>query len=903
VYVPDSHGKGALPAHSAHTLQLTTRPMSDERSPSPAVSDSPASEGKADTPHRYDPGAVESRWQSLWEERGTNRFTERELRSAARPYYNLMMFPYPSAEGLHVGNIYAFTGADVHGRFQRLQGLDVFEPIGFDAFGIHSENFALKVGTHPMDLIPRNVANFTRQLRRIGGMFDWDHTVDTTSPEYYQWTQWLFIQFFKAGLAERKEAPVNWCPSCKTVLANEQVVGGLCERCDTPVEQRRIAQWFFRISDYAQRLLDNLGWIDWSATTRKAQENWIGRSEGAVLRFPVLDVEPTPELIRSVTDPGSGEGADGKGGEEGEKTGSAPSRGPGRPSEDELLLEVFTTRPDTVFGASYMVLAPEHPLVEAVATADRRDQVEAYRERASRMDLVSRKKVEKSKTGVFTGGYCRNPATGQRIPIWIADYVLMEYGTGAIMAVPGHDERDFDFAREFDLPIPRVVAGPGEDADTPLAEAYPGPGRLVNSGDFDGLEVEEGKRRITEWLQERRLAEARVNYRLHDWCISRQRYWGPPIPVVYCDGCGAVPVPEEYLPVVLPRVEDFKPDDSGISPLARVRDWYETTCPECGGEARRETDVSDTFLDSAWYFLRYPSTDRDDTAFDPEITRKWLPVDCYIGGNEHAVLHLLYARFVTMALHDLGLLEFEEPFTRFRAHGLIVREGAKMSKSKGNVVIPDPIIEEYGADTFRLYLMFLGPFEEGGDYRDRGIQGPFGFLKRLWETVVPVEELEAGPPEGELERKLHQTIEQVTRQVPELGYNTSIAAMMEYLNAVRSGGRRARRSEVEPLVVMIAPFCPHLAEELWAHLGHEESVFEGANWPSFDPEKTVEELVTLAVQVNGKVRGTVDLPAGTGEEKALAAARAEPNVVRYLEGKELRRVIHVPDRLLNLVVG
>jgi leucyl-tRNA synthetase len=857
---------------------------SHPRDPGAAAGGQVAKEGP--TAARYHPVAVEEKWQALWEERGTNRFTLEELRDPERPYYNLMMFPYPSAEGLHVGNIFAFTGADVHGRYQRLQGHRVFEPIGFDAFGIHSENFALKVGTHPMDLIPRNVANFTRQLRRIGGMFDWDHSVDTTSPEYYRWTQWLFLELFRGGLAERKEAPVNWCPSCMTVLANEQVVGGLCERCDTPVEQRRIAQWFFRISAYTERLLENLKTIDWSESTRKAQENWIGRSEGALLRFPVEGVEPSPELAASVS--------------------HRPRKGDG--DGGSLLLEVFTTRPDTVFGASYMVLAPEHPLVDAITTGEQREAVEAYRERVARMDLVARKKTDKTKTGVFTGGHCRNPATGERIPVWIADYVLMEYGTGAIMAVPGHDERDFEFATEFGLPIPRVVAGPEEDAHSPLPEAHPGPGRMVNSGDFDGMPVEEAIPAIVAWLAERTeggtpLGEARVNYRLHDWCISRQRYWGPPIPIVHCDTCGPVPVPEDQLPVLLPRVEDFKPDDSGVSPLARVREWYETECPECGAPARRETDVSDTFLDSAWYFLRYPSTDLQDRAFDPEITRSWLPVDCYIGGNEHAVLHLLYSRFITMALKDLGHLDFEEPFTRFRAHGLIVREGAKMSKSRGNVVVPDPIIEEYGADTFRLYLMFLGPFEEGGDYRDAGIQGPFGFLKRLWETVVPVDALLEGMPDRSVEQKLHRTIEQLTRQMPELGYNTSIAAMMEYLNAVRAGGRQASRGEVEPLVVMVAPFCPHIAEELWSRLGNEGSVFDAASWPAFDPGMLQESTVTVAVQVNGKVRGTLELPAGAAEEMAVSRAREEPNVARYLEAGQIRRVIHVPDRLLNLVVG
>ena len=815
----------------------------------------------------YDPSAVEGKWQRSWEEKGTNSFTAEALREAENPYYNLMMFPYPSAEGLHVGNIYAFTGADVHGRYRRLLGHTVFEPIGFDAFGIHSENFAMKVGVHPMDLIPRNVANFTRQLRRIGGMFDWDHTVDTTSPDYYRWTQWVFLQLFKGGLAERKEAPVNWCPSCMTVLANEQVVGGLCERCDTAVEMRRIAQWFFKISDYAGRLLENLEEMDWSGTTKKAQQNWIGRSEGAQLHFPVI-----------------------------RQTGT----GPGEP---EAAVSVYTTRPDTVFGATYMVLSPEHPLVDAITTEDRRSRVESYRTEAGRTDLVSRQKTDKTKTGVFTGGYCRNPATGHRIPVWIADYVLMNYGTGAIMAVPGHDERDFEFATKFGLTIVRVVAGSEQDARTPLPEAYTGPGTLVNSREFDGMGVEEGKRAITEWLSAQGAGELKVNYRLHDWCISRQRYWGPPIPIVYCDACGAVPVPEEQLPVILPRLEDYKPDDSGISPMARLEEWYKVPCPACGGPGRRETDVSDTFLDSSWYFLRYPSADFDDRPFDQEITRRWLPVHCYIGGNEHAVLHLMYSRFVTMALHDLGHLDFEEPFTRFRAHGLIIREGAKMSKSKGNVIVPDPIIERYGADTFRLYLMFIGPFEEGGDYRDEGIQGPWGFLKRVWDAVLPVEELEDGPPDPEVEAKLHRTIKQVTEQLADLQYNTSIAAMMEYLNVVRTGGRAIARSEVEPLVPMIAPFCPHVAEELWERLGHEGSIFDGANWPSWDPEKTVAATVELAVQVNGKLRGTVTVEVGCDRDAAETSARGEENVSRYLDGATVRKVVFVQDRLLNFVVG
>ncbi len=807
----------------------------------------------------YNPREIEEKWQERWVRDGTNSFTPDQLRNAGRPFYNLMMFPYPSAEGLHVGNMYAFTGADIYGRFQRLQGADVFEPIGFDAFGIHSENFALKVGTHPMELIPRNVANFTRQLKRIGAMYDWHHSVDTTDAGYYKWTQWIFLQIHKAGLAEKKQAAVNWCPSCHTVLANEQVIAGACERCGTLVEPRFLSQWFFRITKYAERLLNNLEWIDWSDSTKKAQEYWIGKSDGAEIRFPVVGHDET--------------------------------------------IPVFTTRPDTIFGATFMVLAPEHPLVERITTAEAAKAVEAYCDRVAALDLVSRKKTDKEKTGVFTGGYARNPATGKNIPIWIADYVLTEYGTGAIMAVPGHDQRDFEFATKFELPIPRVIAGPGDNAHTPLGEAYVGDGVLVNSGDFNDLPWPEAKRKVTEWLAQHNHAEPRVNYRLHDWCISRQRYWGPPIPIIYCDKCGTVPVPEDQLPVTLPHIDNYKPDESGTSPLARVEEWYRVSCPQCGGHARRETDVSDTFLDSAWYFLRYPSTDHDEVAFDAGITKKWLPVDMYIGGEEHAVLHLLYSRFVTMVLHDLGLVDFEEPYKRFRKHGLLIKEGAKMSKSRGNVVIPDKYIQQWGADTFRTYLMFLGPYQEGGDFRDQGLQGPYGFLSRLWDTIMPVAELGSEPATGHVEQKLHATIKKVTDDVAALQYNTAIAALMEYLNTVRQGGRLANRAEVEPLVPLVAPFAPHLAEELWQALGHSASIFGGNNWPAYDAAKVMADTVEFIVQVNGKVRARMPLPRGIDEEAARRCALADENVSKFLNGGQVRKVIFVPDRLINIVVG
>ena len=807
----------------------------------------------------YQPTEVEAKWQARWAERHTN---EPDLDRAERPFYNLMMFPYPSAEGLHVGNFYAFTGADVHGRFRRLQGYDVFEPMGFDAFGIHSENFALKVGVHPARLIPQNIANFRRQLKQLGGMFDWRHELSTTDPRYYKWTQWIFLQLLKAGKAYKKKAAVNWCPNCKTVLANEQVINGACERCGTMVEQRLLEQWFFRITDYAERLLHNLddrSKMDWSDSTRSSQRNWIGRSEGARIAF---------------------------------KTDAGP-------------ITVFTTRPDTLFGATFMVLAPEHPLVEALTLPSEKTAVEAYRKAAAAKDLVSRKVGEKEKTGVFTGSSAINPATGKPIPIWVADYVLMEYGTGAIMAVPGHDERDFSFASRHGLSIVRVLAGEGESPETPLTEAVESTDgmRVVNSGRFSELSHEEAFPAIVNWLEAEGAGEGTVQYRLHDWTISRQRYWGPPIPIIYCDKCGPVAVPDKDLPVLLPELEDFRPDDSGISPLARKKDWYEVDCPECGGKGHRETDVSDTFLDSAWYHLRYLSTEQAHRAFDPDRVKRWLPVATYIGGNEHAVLHLLYARFVTMVLHDQGWLHFEEPYRKFRAHGLIVKDGAKMSKSRGNVVIPDEYIARWGADAFRMYLMFIGPFEEGGDFRDEGLAGPRRFLDKVWDLVQQcgLQTLHGEELHHAIVVKWHQTKKRVTEGLDTLSYNTSIAALMEFLNALRAVNC-AERQIVKDLVVMLAPFAPHFAEECWEQLGRQGSVFD-ARWPTWDEGLTVEQRVEIPVQVNGKTRGRVHVPRGASEDVVVDAALVEDSVRRFTEGKEIRKRIYVKDRLLNLVVG
>jgi leucyl-tRNA synthetase len=801
---------------------------------------------------RYAFREIEAKWQEYWEKNKTN---QPDLHKAPRPFYNLMMFPYPSAEGLHVGNVFAFIGSDIYGRTKRLQGYDVFEPIGFDAFGIHSENYALSVKQHPSELVPKNIRNFTRQLKQIGLMHDWSHAVDTTNPNYYRWTQWIFVQMFKAGLAYRKQAPVNWCPKCKTVLADEQVINGECERHPgTAVLKKDLPQWFFKITAYAQKLLDNLSWIDWSEITKQAQARWIGRSEGAELEFPV---DGSQEKIKA-----------------------------------------FTTRPDTVFGATYMVLAPEHPLVSRLTSPTVRKAVDDYVTSAKKKDFVQRTDVTREKTGVFIGAYAVNPANQAKIPIWVADYVLMEYGTGAIMAVPAHDQRDYDFAKKFDLKIVEVISPDGSEGRV-TEEAFVGEGVLINSGEFNGTGSQEAIRKITEWLGQRGTGRPEINYRLHDWCISRQRYWGPPIPIIHCEKCGPVAVPEKDLPVLLPKMENYAPDDSGKAPLARIESFVNTQCPQCGGAARRDTDVCDNFLDSAWYFLRYPSTERDDVPMDPALTKKWLPVDMYIGGNEHAVLHLMYTRFLCMALHDMGQIHFEEPFKKFRAHGLIVKDGAKMSKSKGNIVNPDHYVEQYGADTFRMYLMFLGPYQEGGDFRDSGIIGLSRFLEKVHGLLD--EPLNDGQPsDSALISTMHETIKQVTEDIEGLRYNTAIARLMEYLNAIKKANAR-EKAFIETLALLLAPFAPHMAEELWERLGHQESIFT-AKWPSFDVEKMKTETITLVLQVNGKVRSTVTVPINSDDEALKAAALADGNVRRHLDSKQIVKVIVVKNKLVNVVV-
>lgn len=801
---------------------------------------------------KYDHLVVEEKWNNRWEDEKTH---QTNLAEADNPFYNLMMFPYPSAEGLHVGNCFAFTGSDIYGRFKRATGHQVFEPMGFDAFGIHSENFAMKIGVHPKELIPKNIENFkNKQLKRLGAMFDWSRQIDTTDPEYYKWTQYLFIQLYKAGLAYQKDSPVNWCPQCKTVLSDEQAEGGLCERHGIPVEKRKMKQWFFAITKYAQRLLDNLEWIDWSKITKAAQKRWIGRSEGGQVIFDI-------------------DGSDQK-------------------------LEIFTTRPDTLWGATYMVLAPEHELVSEISSPQKKDEVEEYVKTSMLKSSIEREDASREKTGVFTGAYGINPVNGEKIPIWVADYVLMGYGTGAIMAVPAHDTRDFEFAKTFDLPIVEVISPDGKTHD--LEEAYVGEGELVNSAQFNGVNSKEAVGKVIAWLDESGVAKAKVNYRIHDWCVSRQRYWGPPIPMIHCEKCGTVPVLEDQLPVLLPEIDNFEPDGSGRSPLERVEEFINTTCPTCGGPAKREKDVNDNFLDSAFYFFRYPSANLPDKFMDEELTKKWLPVDMYIGGNEHAVLHLMYTRFITMALKDMGLIDFDEPFKKFRAHGLLIKEGAKMSKSQGNVVNPDKFLDEHGADTFRTYLMFLGPYVEGGDFRDEGIVGVRRFVERIWRYVMGNDLVDEKVTDPEMLNLLNKTIRKVTLDIENLRYNTAIAMMMEFLNALYK--LDVHHKEIaEVLLKLCAPFAPFVCHELWEKIGNKGMVVD-AQWPSYDESLIREETVTIVVQVNGKIRGRVVMEVDSSQEDVLQAAKDNENVVEWLKDKTMIKEVYVKNKLVSFVV-
>jgi leucyl-tRNA synthetase len=809
---------------------------------------------------RYDPQAIEEKWQAAWEREqafvvpnpAPGEIGEREKT------YVLEMLPYPSGE-LHMGHVKNYTLGDVVTHVRRRRGFQVLRPMGYDAFGLNAENAAIKDGIHPRISTEQNIEAIERQMHRMGWAIDWSRVLSSHRPDYYRWTQWLFLRFFEKGLAYRGEAPVKWCPNDQTVLANEQVVDGHCERCGALVESRRLEQWFFRITDYADLLLDEMELLEeWPERVLTMQRNWIGRSYGARVLFVVE---------------GSGE-----------------------------ELPVFTTRPDTLFGATFFVLAPEHPLLDDLVAGSEHEQgVREYVRAAAGRTTAEREQREKD--GIFTGRYAVNPVNGERIPIWVADYVLMEYGTGAIMAVPAHDERDHAFAERYGLEIRQVVAPvDGEHEAEGAFVAHTEDEALVGSGEFTGLAAPEGKRAITAWLAERGLGEETVGYRLRDWLLSRQRYWGCPIPVVHCDRCGIVPVPDDELPVLLPDVEDYLP--RGRSPLAAAEDWVRTTCPSCGGEARRETDTMDTFVDSSWYFIRYADPRNDREPFSRALADYWLPVNQYIGGVEHAILHLLYARFFVKVLNDLGLLGFREPFARLFTQGMIYRFGAKMSKTKGNVVPPDEIIERYGADALRLYILFLGPADEDAEWQDTGLEGTSRFLGRLWRAVLAQADHPAleSVPDTPLARKAHRTIARVTDDIERrFVFNTPIAAVMELVNELhRDPDDPAARFAAETAVGLIQPYAPHVAEELWERLGHER-LWEHP-WPEADPALLEVETVEVVVQVNGKIRDRLHVPPDLAEDELVALARSSERVQGYLDGGETARTIVVPGKLVNFVL-
>jgi leucyl-tRNA synthetase len=815
---------------------------------------------------RYDPQAIEARWQAVWE--GERAF---EVPNPERPVpgggerstYVLEMLPYPSGD-LHMGHVFNYTLGDVFTHIRRRQGFTVLRPMGYDAFGLPAENAAIREGGHPRAITQRNVEAIRRQMRRMGWAIDWTREVSTCEPEYYRWTQWIFLRFLEAGLAYRREAPVKWCPNDQTVLANEQVIDGRCERCGAEVIAKNLEQWFFKITAYADRLLDEMELLEsWPERVLTMQRNWIGRSEGAEVVFRV----------------------------------------------DELGIDVpvFTTRPDTLFGATFFVLAPEHPLVaDLVRGTEREADVLDYVAHTAALSAVERAEADKPKTGVYTGRSITNPVNGEELPVWVADYVLMEYGTGAIMGVPGHDERDYDFAVRFGLEVRQVVEPvDGEVVELPYVDKE-GTARSVNSGRFSGLPTPEAIEAIIAWLEEEGLGRAAVGYRLRDWLLSRQRYWGCPIPVVYCDACGMLPVPDDQLPVLLPEVAEYLP--KGRSPLAAAEDWVRTTCPACGGEARRETDTMDTFVDSSWYYMRYADPQNDQGPFDRALVDHWLPVRQYIGGVEHAILHLLYSRFFTKVLNDLGLLGFREPFLRLFTQGMIYYLGAKMSKSKGNVVSPDAMVAQYGADAVRLYILYMGPAEQDKEWHDSGIEGTWRLLDRIWRLGLEVAERgDAGPPgEGELVRATHRTIARVSDDIlRRFQFHTPIAALFELVNdvyRVKDDPDRAAdvRFATEAAVSVIQPYAPHLAEELWQRLGHER--LWQMPWPEADPAMLERETFELVVQVNGKVRDRVEVGVDLTEDELIERAKELPNVRAQLDGKEIRRAVVVPGKLVNLVV-
>ena len=811
---------------------------------------------------KYNPQEIERRWQLKWA--ADHIYDVREDKSRTK-FYALTMFPYTSGD-LHIGHWYAMAPADAYARFKRMQGYNVLHPMGFDAFGLPAENAAISHGIHPYDWTMKNVDNMRRQLMSMGAIYDWNREVITCLPSYYKWTQWFFLKFYEAGLAYRAKAPVNWCPRCQTVLANEQVIGeGACERCSTPVTKRELEQWFFRITGYAEKLLDH-SHLDWPERIKTMQKNWVGKSEGAEISFRLEDEGIEQKEIR-----------------------------------------VFTTRPDTIFGVSFFLLAPEHSLVSRLTRSEHKAEVDEYIAWCRRQNEYERVALGREKTGVFLGSYVVNPMNGEKLPIWIADYVLPSYGTGAVMAVPAHDERDLEFAKKFKLPVRPVIAPPGWSGEE-LAEAYAGSGTMVNSGEFSGLSSERGYEAICALLEGKGLGKRTVVYRLRDWLISRQRYWGAPIPMIYCDKCGIVPVPEEDLPVLLPPDAEFRP--TGESPLKYCQSFVNTTCPKCSGTARRETDTMDTFMCSSWYYLRYTSPKTGTASFNAAEVKYWLPVDLYTGGAEHAVMHLFYARFFIKALRDMGLVEFDEPFARLFNQGTIVHRGDKMSKSRGNVIGSDEYVHKLGADAVRGYVMFIGPWELGGEWNDRGIVGISRWLNRVWRLVATDYTSCVVDPDAEKEllHLTHRTVKEVTADLERFRFNIMLSSLMEfsnYLSKIKGSGLvsgAAWKEAISYFLRLLAPSAPHLAEELWNRTGHPYSV-HNQSWPEYAEELAKEEEIMLVIQVNGKVRDKVLVPASISEVEARELALGRERAKAYINGKSLTRVIYVPKRVVNIVVA
>ncbi len=823
----------------------------------------------------YDFQSIERKWQDYWRDRNLFHVDRREDKEK---FYYLDMYPYPSGE-LHMGHVRNYIIGDAFARYKTMQGFNVLHPMGWDSLGLPTENAAIKFNIHPVEWTKQCVRNMKRQFDRLGISYDWSREIDTSDPEYYGWTQWLFLQLYKNGLAYRGPGLVNWCSKCATVLANEQVVGGCCERCDTVVERTTRDQWFFKITDYAEKLLEDLKLLDgWPERVVRMQEHWIGRSEGFSFSLEIEDHDET--------------------------------------------MEVFTTRIDTVYGVTFMVLAPEHPLVSRLTEGTEYEEpVRQFAQQAMAESVMERTAEDTEKKGVFTGAYAIHPLTGDRIPIWVANYVMMDYGTGAIMAVPAHDQRDFEFARMYDIPVVPVIQPPGEELEgETMAEAYTGDGEQINSAEFSGQPNREALEQIADHMEAEGIGHRDVSYRLRDWCISRQRYWGAPIPIIYCEQCGTVPVPEEDLPVELPENAEFHV--TGSSPLAQVEEFINVECPECGGPAKREADTMDTFVYSAWYYLRYPSPHEDSAPFNRDDVEYWLPVDQYVGGIEHATGHLMYSRFITKVLHDLGWVSFREPFASLFTQGMVYKDGAKMSKSRGNVVTPDRINDEYGSDTGRLYSLFVGPPDQDTEWSDEGVVGAHRFLWRVWRLVT--ENLDGWDPdfatglpeEGteaqrEMRRKTHQTIMKVSDDLEGMRFNTAIAAMMELSNDlgafaesmdVEDAADRAVFSEgLQTLVTILSPVTPHICDELWVRMGREPSLFE-REWPQADESLAEEETITIVVQINGKVRDNIDVPVGTDMDDVVTMAMEREKVSKYIEGKEIAKTIKVPDKLINLVV-